>query len=338
MNEYPGRDLGIFVSVGTGKRPPGTNSNQHEWWEGFIGGSVGSFADARRRLIAKIEGCEDTHNQMLSQELPKYRIPAENYARLNVEVGVGEFGMNEWDRLSDMTLGTRRYLKKEETQDIIQNASYRLAKIHLMHRRMTQQMRPPSWIEPNNNLDSITELQQPWPAAVELPAEPVPGQSYQGRTPISQPQMHFRNPSNPPYPDDQSYSSRRSSNEKFTVLDPSSAGNGGGGSSGQSRISYDSARHPNDKFSVASSADYQTHEAGAPPRPPKTPINDPVSAGTVISPISNSSVRLSNTPSYGPQSQSQGPGQIHIHNNRLPYPDDGPPPVNKLRKPQYTPS
>lgn len=335
-NEYPGRDLGIFVSVGTGKRPPGTNSNQQEWWEGFIGGSVGSFADARRRLIAKIEGCEDTHQQMLNHDLPKYKIPHENYARLNVEVGVGEFGMNEWDRLSDMTLGTRRYLKKEDTQEIIQNASYRLAKIHLMHRRMTQQMRPNSWVEPHNNLDSIAESQQNWPAAVELPAEPLPGQPPYARAPLAQPQIHFRTPSNPPYPDDQSYSSRRSSNEKFTVLDPSSAGNTGGGSSAQSRMSYDSARHPNDKFSVASSADYQTYESGAPPRPPKTPITEPASAASAISPIASNNMRPTGSPSYGPIGGH--PSQGHSHGHRLPYPDDGPPPVNKLRKPQYTPS
>jgi hypothetical protein len=96
VNEWPGRDVGVFVSVGTGKRPSGTNNRQAEWWEGFVGGSVGSFAEARRRLIAKIEGCEDTHQQMLNSILEKRGVPVENYCRLNVEVGVGEFGMNEY--------------------------------------------------------------------------------------------------------------------------------------------------------------------------------------------------------------------------------------------------
>lgn len=318
VNEYPGRDLGVFVSIGTGKRPPGTNSSQHEWWEGFIGGSVGSFAEARRRLIAKIEACEDTHVQMLNQELPKYKVPRENYARLNVEVGVGEFGMNEWDRLSDMTIGTRRYLKKEDTQEIIQNAAYKLAKIHLMHRRLTQHMRPASWQEPQQNLDyqvNKPPSQDDWPAAVELPAEEPAGHSSSPRPPMTQPQIHFRTPSNPPYPDDKSYSSRRSSNEKFAVLDP-------GTHNVPLRSSHESARYnnTNDKFSVTSS-DYQTGPASdGPPRPPKTPINEPQSG---ISPVRTS-----------PMSRPAGA-------NRLPYPvdDEGPPPpVNKLRKPQYTPS
>src|SRR5947207_13994387 len=43
VNEWPGRDVGIFVSIGTGKRPGGTNNKQHEWWEGFVGSSVGNF-------------------------------------------------------------------------------------------------------------------------------------------------------------------------------------------------------------------------------------------------------------------------------------------------------
>jgi thymidine phosphorylase len=95
VNEWPGRDVGIFVSIGTGKRPGGTNNRQVEWYEGFIGGTMGNFAEARRRLIAKIEGCEDTHQQMLSSFLQKRGVPVANYVRLNVEVGVGDFGMNE---------------------------------------------------------------------------------------------------------------------------------------------------------------------------------------------------------------------------------------------------
>lgn len=96
VNEWPGRDIGIFVSIGTGKRPGGSNNRpSEEWWEGFVGGSMGNFAEARRRLIAKIEGCEETHQQMLKSCLQKRGVPLENYCRLNVEVGVGDFGMNE---------------------------------------------------------------------------------------------------------------------------------------------------------------------------------------------------------------------------------------------------
>ncbi|KAK5089974.1 hypothetical protein LTR05_000142 [Lithohypha guttulata] len=342
-NEWPGRDLGIFVSVGTGKRPSGTNSNQHEWWEGFIGGSVGSFAEARRRLIAKIEACEDTHMQMLNTELPKHNIPRENYARLNVEVGVGEFGMNEWDRLSDMTIGTRRYLKKEDTQETIQNAAYRLAKIHLMHRRMTQHFRPNSWQAPQQSLDQvINEPQnQGWPAAVELPADLPVGHTTPPR--ITQPQIQFRTPSTAPYPDDKSYSSRRDSNDKFAVLDP-------GTHNITQRLSTDSARYQNtnEKFSVTAS-DYQTtpntHNpsppiSDAPPRPPKTPINE----------LPHHQHQQQQPPPPPPQIQTLGPTSPSgvrtspmnrpMAGHRLPYPvdDEGPPPVNKLRKPQYMPS
>ncbi|KKY26369.1 putative patatin-like serine [Diplodia seriata] len=90
-NEWPGREVGVFVSIGTGKRPNGTGAQQHLWWEGFIGSGMGDFAEARRRLIAKIEGCEDTHEYMVKEYLAKRGVNQENYYRLNVEVGVGEF-------------------------------------------------------------------------------------------------------------------------------------------------------------------------------------------------------------------------------------------------------
>lgn len=93
-NEWPGREVGVFVSIGTGKRPGGTNHQQHEWWEGFVGNSIGDFAEARRRLINKIEGCEDTHQFMQSRYLAERGVNVSNYFRFNVEVGVGEFGMN----------------------------------------------------------------------------------------------------------------------------------------------------------------------------------------------------------------------------------------------------
>ena len=94
LNEWPGRDVGVFVSIGTGKRPNGTGNQQHLWWEGFVGGAIGDFAEARRRLMSKIEGCEETHQYMMSEHLAKRGVNPENYFRLNVEVGVGEFGMN----------------------------------------------------------------------------------------------------------------------------------------------------------------------------------------------------------------------------------------------------
>lgn len=107
VSEYPGREVGVFISIGTGKRPVGTDSQKQQWWESFTAGSVGDFAEAKRRLLAKIEGCEDTHQYMLREHLTKRQVLSDNYYRLNVEVGVGEFGMNEWHRLSDISTNTR---------------------------------------------------------------------------------------------------------------------------------------------------------------------------------------------------------------------------------------
>lgn len=342
VNEWPGRELGIFVSIGTGKRPGGTKGREHEWWEGFVGGSMGAFAEARRRLIAKIEGCEDTHMQMLNIELPKRQIPRENYARLNVEVGVGEFGMNEWDRLSDMTIGTRRYLKKEDTQEIIQSAAFRMAKIQLAHRRMSSNRNRPDPYDPqaqypvHSPIAAHQSVQQGnWPPAVELPAElpttvstPLYSQQQQQPHRIQQPPLQFRpappqTQQSPPYPDDvQSYSSHTSSNDKFAVIRHNS-------NSDPPRASHESARqspysnaNTNPSSFSAGSSDYRVDSGiNPPPRPPKTPINDPMQAQRQ---------QQLQQQLYSPVSASP--------RTRLPYPlnDEGPPPVNKARKPTYT--
>ncbi|KAJ6780425.1 hypothetical protein PWT90_09794 [Aphanocladium album] len=162
VNEWPGRDVGVFVSVGTGKRPRGSDSNQQVWYEGFLG----EFAEARRRLISKIEGCEKIHEFMLREHLSRRNVNPENYFRLNVEIGVGEFGMNEWNRLGDISTGTRRYMARDEEQRMIQGISSRLAKVHRARQRLERQA---------NSIPEVVK-QQPStnfevPFAVELPGD-----------------------------------------------------------------------------------------------------------------------------------------------------------------------
>jgi hypothetical protein len=300
-NEWPGRDVGIFVSIGTGKRPSGTNAQQHEWWEGFVGGTVGNFAEARRRLIAKIEGCEDTHIQMMNKELPSRGIPVENYCRLNVEVGVGEFGMNEWDRLSEMTIGTRRYLKKNETQAILENAAVKLAKIELTKRRMERGLadRVPSYSSLQQDNPSTPPVAPAHAGTVELPAESMSGPA---------PQRHDRYPSQPPYPAEPQ---RASSQDKYMVVPDETP---------QPRHSAELPyRTSSENFNYTSPQTnaYGNAPSEPPPRPPKTPIDE----------------------RQGPPPQYRAPTSRPNGNSRLPYPDtDGPPPiVSKLRKPEYTP-
>ena len=129
QNEWPGREVGVVVSIGTGKRPPDSKGKESEWWEGFLGGTFGDLAEARRRLISKLEACEDTHKFMVREHLAARGTSVENYYRLNVEVGVGEFGMNEWNRLADISTSTRRYLGRSAERNMVQNAAVKLAKI-----------------------------------------------------------------------------------------------------------------------------------------------------------------------------------------------------------------
>ncbi|KAL2196586.1 acyl transferase/acyl hydrolase/lysophospholipase [Corynascus similis CBS 632.67] len=167
INEWPGREVGVFVSVGTGKRPRGSDANSSLWYEGFLG----EFAEARRKLIAKIEGCEKIHELMKKEHLSKRGVNIENYYRWNVEVGVGEFGMNEWHRLADISTNTRRYLAREEEQKLVQSASAKLAKIHFAKQRWERlSLSAPDAAQkvPQISLPLAVEL----PGDIPLPAPP----------------------------------------------------------------------------------------------------------------------------------------------------------------------
>lgn len=181
VNEWPGREVGVFISVGTGKRPKGSDANSSMWYEGFLG----EFAEARRKLIAKIEGCEKVHELMQREHLAKRGVNIENYYRWNVEVGVGEFGMNEWNRLADISTNTRRYLARDEEQRMVQGASAKIAKIHFAKQRWERL----GLSHPDIAAQTVPEISLP--LAVELPGD-IPT-SPQVHTPSSRPSYESGN-------------------------------------------------------------------------------------------------------------------------------------------------
>ena len=309
------------MSIGTGKRPGGTNSRQHEWWEGFVGGGMGDFAEARRRLISKIEGCEDTHQYMRTEHLARRGVNPDNYYRLNVEVGVGEFGMNEWNRLADISTSTRRYVAKPESQRIIQDAGAKMAKIERAKRRyahfgntsgdMNNYDKPnlPDLPPPDLPPPELPPLQNP--LAVELPADeaplsythPLPPQYHSNSIRHHQPHPHFG--ANVPI---------ATSDEYPQVVEEAQPRRSG-------EVPYPIDDHRISNYSILPSPrrsyeDHNFRNAEAPPLPPKTPI------GFVDR---KDMTRLHMMSPHSPKSP------------RLPYPDtDGPPPlVNMARKPEF---
>lgn len=110
MNEWFGCEVGVFVSVGMGKWLKSSDINLILWYEGFMG----EFVEVRRRLIVKIEGCEKIYEFMKKEYLFKWGVNIEYYYWFNVEVGVGEFGMNEWNWLVEISINIWCYLVREE--------------------------------------------------------------------------------------------------------------------------------------------------------------------------------------------------------------------------------
>ncbi|PMD44499.1 FabD/lysophospholipase-like protein [Hyaloscypha variabilis F] len=309
VNEWPGRDVGVVVSIGTGKRPSGSDNNQHLWYEGFMG----DFAEARRRLISKIEGCEETHQYMVREGLAKRGVNIENYYRLNVEIGVGEFGMNEWNRLADISTGTRRYLGKSDVQRMNHDAAAKLAKIHRAKARFDNETRGST--SGSGDYKGLQDVPEAYPTAIELPAEvPVSSPS---RTPPPRPSYESGHHDTLEVPGKNHTPSPRTSSENHSRQSP--------------HTSAPSLPDPNaDRFIVHAPTPSEHRTAGGadkiaitstderqrpkppmrvepPPLPPKTPI-----------PGQESTVSMRPRPP-------------------LPYPvDDGPPPVvNMARKPDY---
>ncbi|EPS35169.1 hypothetical protein H072_11417 [Dactylellina haptotyla CBS 200.50] len=130
VNEWPGREVGLIVSLGTGKRPSGIlkGDNKAQWWEN-LGTSLDQFTQARRRLMTKIDYCETTHQFVLNEELSRYGISKNRYFRFNVDAGVGEVALNEWSRLSEVSTATRVYLAGPEVGGSMKECARRMAKL-----------------------------------------------------------------------------------------------------------------------------------------------------------------------------------------------------------------
>ncbi|KAF2457498.1 acyl transferase/acyl hydrolase/lysophospholipase [Lineolata rhizophorae] len=360
-NEWPGRDVGVFVSIGTGKRPPGTNNQQHLWWEGFVSSGMGDFAEARRRLIAKIEGCEDTHQYMLRDHLSKRHVNPENYYRLNVEVGVGEFGMNEWNRLAEISTNTRMYLARQEVQSINISAAAKIARIHRAkirwERAQAQGYDPEQFQASGRPLPPIPSQTSPPPPsnpmAVELPAEDVPPSASSPRLrPVSQLltpsdaasyEHHYNGGYDshdhaPPHKRAHSaphHHQHRHADEKYAVVSSDeypqpvdTAADSAVSSLGPSpRRSAEDARRSGDHPRRSG----EHVGSSPPPRPPKTPLPAGENVHAPPPPPPRNHAPPPPPPGNPASHMTRPPKGINV----LPYPDsDGPPPmVDRSRKP-----
>ncbi|KAF5021861.1 hypothetical protein F66182_6088 [Fusarium sp. NRRL 66182] len=326
VNEWPGREVGVFVSVGTGRRPKSSDANSQVWYEGFLG----EFAEARRKLISKIEGCEKIHEHMMREHLGKRNVSIDAYYRLNVEVGVGEFGMNEWNRLGDISTGTRRYMSRDAEQKMIQGISSKLAKIN---RARIRHARAPEGIPEIVKSTSSTwetpmafELAGDFPTSVPLPHSPASRSSFESGSDSLQIHSHNHN------------GSPRSSNERMRPHTSDSPNSSPLGQRGPSASAP--ALHPEDRLTVSSPtpSQYRNTSGGqdliaimSPDEYPRPPPAEPAAPPpTRIEPPP--------LPPKTPLPESQ-----QHHGGRRPpaaappYPldDDEPPPVNMARKPDY---
>lgn len=348
LNEWPGRQIGVLMSVGTGKRPSSANDHHQLWWEDYVSSSMGDFAEARRKLISKIEGCEETHKYMVNKHLLDRGVPLENYYRLNVDVGVGEFGMNEWNRLAEISTNTRKYLAQSDVKHMTSDAARKMGAIHRANVRWNRAQAglPDNRLSFEEPLDAAVNNGNPpppaVPGAVELPAEDVPANTgYQHASHSHSNSTHSSGMLSP------IYMHRLSEDDKFLVVAPATLSDGttGVGDTTDSaaapvpssttyssdgwtssyapdpRTSTDYARPAAFGINVTAPDVQPVSIALPPPLPPKTPLQ--------ANGIGGPHLRVSSSPVSSWHSATSSV-------STLPYPDtDGPPPIVSLaRKPE----
>ncbi|CCU77108.1 putative patatin-like serine hydrolase [Blumeria hordei DH14] len=305
LNEWPGREVGVFVSLGTGKRPAGSDSNSHMWYEGFMG----EFAEARRRLISKIEGCEKTHDYLQREGLSKRGVNVENYFRLNVEIGVGEFGLNEWNRLADISNSTRRHLGKPEVQRMSIKAASKLAKIHRAHLRLSENRN-------TRNFEGSLSVPDARPNAVELPADSLVVPSSAGSFDLS-----YKNLSGSPSPRVSSpYIYESKSRHQSLLLEPKIDT-----SSRHKSLLLESKKGYPSQHSMSRSESFLFSDTG------KISI---MSNDEMFKSKDNLSTRVE-PPPLPPKLFVQNPSYMNRPLPPYPVDDEPPPAVNLARKPDY---
>ncbi|KAL9026016.1 MAG: hypothetical protein Q9196_005259 [Gyalolechia fulgens] len=306
LNEWPGREVGFFLSIGCGLREQKDTDNNRQWWEGM----AGDLAEARRRLIKKIDGCQLTHLEMIDDPREKRSgylalrgVNPDHYLRLNVEKGVGEFGMNNYKEIKLMAGSTTEYLQLPAIRDALANAAERMWEIQCQ-REGRLPYAPPQTVIYEDSAPAYHPA-VPSPNAVELPGEGPP--SLYPR-PLSKPGPQY--PAVYPHPLDQTINP----DEKFSIISSDEAPQA---VDIPPRISEDGSFRPSSEFYGSDRAcddiPRRSFDSVPPPLPPKTPVQY-----------------------YDDPRRHTMPHRIN-HRPPLPYPDtDGPPPaVNMARKPQF---
>ncbi|EPS36125.1 hypothetical protein H072_10511 [Dactylellina haptotyla CBS 200.50] len=157
-NEWPGRAVGCVLSIGTGRSPTKKRNRGQPWLGNKVHTPFDNFTEARKRLVFKTQLSEDTHQALVGEgpdSLDKWGVQKDDYFRLNVDMSACDFAMNEWQRLSDISTSTKRWLCSTEGKKVIGDCALKLA--HIWRSKNV----PP----PKNPLRQI-------PPMAELPVEP----------------------------------------------------------------------------------------------------------------------------------------------------------------------
>ena len=107
---WPGREIGVFVSLGTGKEPPSSlEKQQPSWWNVGLRGQI-ELLKALKDLATSASGVDNA----LDRRFHSYRCKTEYY-RFNVDQGLETIGLQEWEKMNQLAGFTQAYLNNAQT-------------------------------------------------------------------------------------------------------------------------------------------------------------------------------------------------------------------------------
>lgn len=110
---WPDRPIGCLLSIGTGlekaKKLSDGSSESYSWLLSKLVPKTSFKLDVARYCVDCLTSCERSHHDACSK-FPDRIVFDKNYFRFNVNQGLSEIGLEEWEKIGDVIDLTERYM------------------------------------------------------------------------------------------------------------------------------------------------------------------------------------------------------------------------------------
>ncbi|KAK4194319.1 acyl transferase/acyl hydrolase/lysophospholipase [Triangularia verruculosa] len=152
---WPNREIGVFLSLGTGEETEASLPEKGSWF------GIGNQLEQVRALVQLTTSATRVHEELY---LAFKREPTTaKYFRFNVDCGLRNIGLDEWDKVEQLSGFTEAYFNNAEQRDAKHGCATRL-------RQLTSRAQPP--IIPADEFTAVHE------GDVDIPSPESPAMKY----------------------------------------------------------------------------------------------------------------------------------------------------------------